>query len=329
MAAIRRALFKRGAATATTAPVELKPLLPVSGQTRTGLPVSRNRAPHPDLAPYITRLFITTIDQPETQTTSDFLLNDTAFVRMLPRGYWEAELTAGEWTHFACPLLFGAQSRPLRVRVRGPIGTLGFALRPCGWRALFEPPAHALADRIAPLREEWPEQEDALELAGARIEDEAQAFALMEGAIRARLAARRHPQSDAAMSEFQRIADVNPVRPVGAVAAALGLSPKAFRNRVLGSFGHQPKVVLERARFLDQAAAMRGITMPSDEELAALRYYDQSHVTREMRRFAGMTPAQFRGTPTPLLTAGLEARQLRKAEEARRLPPGAQAPWLA
>ena len=65
------------------------------------------------------------------------------------------------------------------------------------------------------------------------------------------------------------------------------------------------------------AAALRGFGNASDEELAALRYFDQSHRNREFRRFIGMTPGQFAATPTPLLTAGLELRELRKAEDSK------------
>ena len=56
------------------------------------------------------------------------------------------------------------------------------------------------------------------------------------------------------------------------------------------------------------ATAMRGFSSPSEEELAALRYFDQSHLTREFKRFAGMTPRAFERTTTPLFTAGLNLR---------------------
>jgi len=71
---------------------------------------------------------------------------------------------------------------------------------------------------------------------------------------------------------------------------------------------------------------MRGLAVPSADELAELRFYDASHLNREFREFVGMTPAQFRRTPTPLLTPGLEVRQQRKRAD---LAPHAPAPWLA
>jgi AraC-like DNA-binding protein len=67
--------------------------------------------------------------------------------------------------------------------------------------------------------------------------------------------------------------------------------------------------------------------MPGDRELAALRFYDQSHLTREFHHFVGMTPAQFQQTSTPILTISIEARQTRKDEDQQRLQSGTKPPW--
>lgn len=60
---------------------------------------------------------------------------------------------------------------------------------------------------------------------------------------------------------------------------------------------------------LDMAAAVRGISSPGEEEQAALRFADQSHLNREFRHFIGMTPGQFEKAPTPLLNAILKLRE--------------------
>ena len=73
-------------------------------------------------------------------------------------------------------------------------------------------------------------------------------------------------------------------------------------------FGHGPKAVLRRSRFLDMAQALRGFSAPSEEALATMRYFDQSHRNREFRHFVRMTARAFETTPTPLLTAGLKLR---------------------
>lgn len=304
------------------------PLLPLTGRTRAGLPVSRNFAPPADLSRYLARIFITLIDQPVGQTTSDFVLNETAFVRMLVRGSWEAELAPGEWRGFTGPLLFGPQSRRFNVRVTGPIGVLGFAVRPAGWSALFTSPASELTDRLVPLEHAWPGAASQFDPLASVFGDEAAVLDRIRQIVRSRLGPQPRP-ADRALEAFEHIARHDPTRPVAEIANELGLIPKTLQQRVTRSFGLSPKAVLRRSRFLALAATMRGVATPSDEELAALRYYDQSHLNREVRHFTGMTPAQFLRTPTPLLTTGIEARQLRKAEEEALLRPGEKAPWHA
>lgn len=300
----------------------------MTGQTRRGLPVSLNAAPPPSIADYVARTFVTHVRQPDDQLTLDMLLNETPFVRILISGHWEARLRTGAWWHSAGSVVFGAQSRPLPVRVRGGMGVVGFAVRPSAWRALFDQGATELADTLIPLDACWPELVAAHGDFAATLDRPEAMSALVERLVLDRLAARGHPSPAADMAAFEMLAREDPTRPVLEIAEALGEPPPRFARRVRSHFGHPPKLVLRRARFLDMAAKMRGISMPSDERLAALRFYDQSHINREFRLFTGMTPAEFARTPTPLLTLGIEARQLRKAEEGA-LPPGQPAPWRA
>lgn len=114
------------------------------------------------------------------------------------------------------------------------------------------------------------------------------------------------------MRRFEDIARNDSTLRVADAAGQLGLSTRQLERLTARHFGHSPKLVLRRSRFLDMATAMRGLSDPSAELLAALRYFDQSHKTREFKRFIGMTPAEFERTPTPLLTAGLGLRNERK-----------------
>ncbi|NCW26137.1 MAG: helix-turn-helix domain-containing protein [Betaproteobacteria bacterium] len=97
-----------------------------------------------------------------------------------------------------------------------------------------------------------------------------------------------------------------------AAAKLLGLSQRQLERRCLISFGLSPKAVLQRCRFLDMAAAMRGLSRADEAELAALRFFDQSHLNREFRRYTGMTPGAFQRLQSPLFTASLELRETGK-----------------
>jgi AraC-like DNA-binding protein len=131
----------------------------------------------------------------------------------------------------------------------------------------------------------------------------------MERLILKRVSTVGSPEPDLKMAQFERIARVNSTILVNDAADLIGLSPRQMARRTKACFGLTPKAVLRRSRFLDLATAMRGFSTPSERDLAALRYYDQSHVTREFKRFTNMTPGVFQKTPTPLFTAGLKLRQ--------------------
>jgi AraC-like DNA-binding protein len=276
---------------------------------------SRNYQPSPALRDIIARHYVFSADLPESFTLIDNLLAETAFIRILVQGDWAAEVAPGEWQPGDGPaLLFGANCRPLKVRVRGPFRVIGLALRPCGWRSLFAQPASDFAERMVSLRDLW---DTRLVTALGRIVDlqeDAEIIAESERIIMERVTETGGPRIDHAMRAFERIARDDSTMLVTDAARETGLSERQLERRTLAAFGHTPKAIMRRSRFLDMAAAMRGLARPSDEVLAALRYFDQSHLTHEFHRFIGMSPGMFAQTPTPLLTAGLELRHLRKEE---------------
>ncbi len=246
----------------------------------------------------------------------DRLLSETPFIRILVRGDWGIETSPGEWTRPGDVLFFGANSRPMEVRVRGPFHVIGIAIRPCGWHCLFAEGADLYADRLLRLDEIWPaEIGEALKAACTEDVGDEAVIAACEAAIerrRADLASAAAPS--APMRIFERIARNDSVMPIREVAQHCGVGERQLERLTKTHFGQTPKAIMRRSRFLDMAAAMRGLGKPTDADLAELRYFDQSHLTREFKRFIGMTPAQFEASPTPLLTAGLELRQERKDE---------------
>jgi AraC-like DNA-binding protein len=292
-----------------------------TGRTRTGLPVSLNVAPPPDLEPFVARFFVTIIDQPDEQVVEDILLNETALVRVLVRGDWDMWVPQRGWRRRAGALLFGAQRRAMRVRARGPMAVAGFAIRPGGWFGLEVRDHRLLADRVDDLDGPWGAS---LVAAAADIDDHGETIARLVAACRARVADLAGA-ADPVAAMFERIARDDPTVHVCTVADRLALTPRALEHRIRRHFGHVPKLVLRRSRFLDMAAVMRGLAMPDEETLAGLRFYDASHLNREFRLFVDMTPAAFARATTPLMTPGLEVRQQRKLQDAGAPGP---APWL-
>jgi AraC-like DNA-binding protein len=271
--------------------------------------LSRNHPPSEALAPYIRRHYVFEAALPDDFLIEDGILAELVFVRILLQGNWAAETSPGNWTTAGSVVLFGANSRPFKVRVRGPFRVVGFSFRPSGWKSVFRDPANVFTDRMLPLAEAWDQQAtDALFAAVSTAKNDAEIVAVIEAAVMQQVEAiglRRH---DAAMARFEVIARTDSTTKVEEAAEELDLSTRQLERRCLDAFGMSPKTVLRRSRFLDMATAMRGFSTPSEAELASLRYFDQSHLNREFHRFAGMTPRKFRIGFTPLVTAGLELR---------------------
>jgi AraC-like DNA-binding protein len=299
-------------------------IVPRTGQTRAGLPISVNVAPPPDLADVIARFFVTIIDQPDDQVTSDFLLNETALVRVTVRGAWEV-LVGSRWVpHDPAAYMFGAQRKALHVRCCGPMAVAGFAIRPSGWFGIESTAANLFADRLTRLIGAWGAE---LIHACRDIDNHQATVARLIVATRNRAATVRGTVNPV-MAAFERRAWLEPTSSVTAAAAEAGMNQSRFDRMVRAHFGHLPKTVMRRSRFLDMAAVMQGMEIPGLDCDASSRFYDASHLNREFRLFVDMTPARFARTSTPLLTPGLEVRQRRKLDYLQTLAPGSSPPWL-
>jgi AraC-like DNA-binding protein len=274
----------------------------------TRLLLSRSYAPSPDLAGHVFRHYVFHAQLPDDFLLIDKLMSEMAIIRILLQGDWAAETGPGEWSTFGPILLMGSNSTPWRVRVRGPFLVVGVAFRPSGWAGLFTEPAREIADRAAPLPAFWGALSERLHHEVAAANDDDRIVSVIEAVIRDRREALGGPPPSAPMAAFEKIARNDSTIAVSEAARRVGLSVRQFERNCYASFGHSPKVILRRSRFLDMAQAMRGFSEPSAQQLAALRYFDQSHRNREFKHFFELTPGQFDKVTTPLFTAGLKLR---------------------
>lgn len=268
----------------------------------------RNYPPGLGLRALVRRHYVFEADLPEGYVLEDTLLSEFAFIRILIRGEWTAETSPGNWTSAGQAVFFGANSRPLKVRCKGSFKVAGLALRPSGWRSLFSTPAGDLADQMLPLADVMGPCANTMLERVLAAKDDAEIVAAMEAVLLDAHERRGRPPADSTMRIFEDIARSDSTMAVQDVADRLGLSLRQLERRCLTAFGHRPKTVLRRSRFLDMATALRGFSDPDQETLAALRYFDQSHKSREFRHFIGLTPGKFDKQATPLLTAGLKLR---------------------
>ena len=274
---------------------------------------SRNYAPSSDLAPYIRNHFVFRAPLPADMELIDPLLSETAMLRVILQGDWAAEMSPGTWQVEGPTILFGNNSRCFNVRVRGPFVVAGTAIRPAGWMALCDQKADQFADGMYPAAIAWGDDAGQLYHDAAAGNDDVGIVAALETFWRKQLVKFGSHETDPAMAAFEEITNSDSTMRVSDVADRIGLTARAFERRCCATFGLTPKAVLRRSRFLDMATAVRGISDPGEEERAALRFSDQSHLNREFRYFINMTPGAFEKTPTPLLNAVLQLRQDRNA----------------
>jgi AraC-like DNA-binding protein len=80
---------------------------------------------------------------------------------------------------------------------------------------------------------------------------------------------------------------------IARIARSLRMSERQLERRFLDRVGSTPKRYAGLLRF-ERAAALVGAGTPLGQVAVDAGYYDQSHLIREFRRFAGMTPGDLR-----------------------------------
>ncbi len=299
---------------------------PGSGTTRTGMPLSFNRAPAADLDPWIARIVVAKIDAPDDFELDCGICNDIAFQRVMLGGEWIAQTAEGPATIGQEAILLGPHSRHMAVHCKGSLSTVNVGFRPGAKRRLFGITASEIVDRIVRVdkfgligsdgKPIFDPDGDPVEWA-QQLEDKVRDY------IRAH--APRPPDQISTAFELASFADPN-IAP-GDFAESQSISLRQLERVIRRDFGLTPKTVLRRARAIDLASQMLGLSDEQEEEEFLLRYFDQSHLIREFQAFFGITPHAFRSSKKLLLTINLETRAARRLEELNRLKPGAKRPW--
>ncbi len=274
---------------------------------------TRNFAPSKECAQFIRRSYVSEARLADDFVLEDSILGETGFVRILLDGDWEVETEPGNWHGAGKIALFGSNSRAQRVRLRGSIRFASFSVRPSAWRNIFKERAHVYADKVVPLQQDWGADATALLEQVQEAKGDADIAAAMERAIMFRDARIGRKRIDHAIARLEQLARTNSTMKMDDVAHELGMSVRQMERRCLDTFGISPKLVFQRSRFLDMVETMRGMGKPGEELLARLRYFDESHLNREFRRFVGTTPGRFGKAVTPLFDASLQLRTQGKA----------------
>lgn len=303
-------------------------LAPRHGTSRDGQPLSYNRLPAPDLAPWVGWLYATSVEAPPDYVLNCSLLNDTSMIRIQLSGDWSAETRDGLMRDGPAALLFGSQSRAMPIKVRGSFISIGMALKPGASYAAAGWHAKDFVDRIVYCDEVGLPVKAAMGAIDRDGSPEDWLLAL-ETVARAFLCGARADEPDPVTAKFEWLVLADPTVTVGEVAEECRISTRQLSRICLRDFGLTPKQVLRRARALDMASHLRGVADAEEAEDLMLRFHDQSHMIREFTDLFRMTPREFIEMPQPLMTLALESRQARRLEVLERLSPGQTRPWAS
>ena len=269
-------------------------------------------APPPDLTPFVTTFFRMRSDE---RAIRDVQPSSIGLLGVMARGSGRIRFLDGRIEPSRRVTLLSPTSAAATFEIEGPWHLFGATLSPQGWAALTGLSASEHGNRLYDGELVLP---TGVAKAARRIaEDFAKLspetmIALIGDAIRS--SARRLPQGHLRL--LQTVSQwlggsLSPA--VGDLFAASGYSQRQTQRLVDRYFGLPPISLARKYRAL-RAATVLSNPATTAEQVAAVQdhFYDQPHMIREIRLFAGRTPARIADPDTPYLSAILDLRHFRE-----------------
>ena len=174
------------------------------------------------------------------------------------------------------------------VHYEAPTLTMGARFAPGASAALIAPPPGELIDRTVSLQDLWRDVPALVDsLAAAR--DDAQRIARLERALEQR--ARPDLTLDAAALALEQSAGA---MRIADLARDVGVSERQLERRFRARVGLTPRMARRIARFLRATRIVaRNPDTPWQDLTYVCGFYDQPHLIREFRTFAGVTPTEY------------------------------------
>ncbi|WP_086737934.1 helix-turn-helix domain-containing protein [Erythrobacter colymbi] len=191
------------------------------------------------------------------------------------------------------------QMRSARAVLEGPVLQVGASLTHTAWQRLANLPADEVHDRLLPAEAVLSaDQIAALEAAATACRDGRITPEDVCTALAAVIAEAPHtPNADhvAVVDAILRWLASGFDPALADLYAAVSVSPRQVQRICRRFFGVAPAQVLKRFRALRAAMLLSqpGISRELHDQLMAT-YFDQAHLIRDIRRYTGRTPSQFR-----------------------------------
>lgn len=259
--------------------------------------------PDPDLADMVSSFYCARINMPRFD---EYERADRPQFRFITVADGEYVFSDGYSSTVRRANIVGPTSGRVRAISNSPTRIFGFGMLPAGWAALMGSHGEKLTDRAidaADLFGDWI-NEVADAILGAANDEER--LIIGNNFVRAVL-----KQTEAPAMWFIRTVDEWLTRSaspqVHDLVEATGMSIRSVERMTKHYYGLSPRMLARKYRAVRAAAALaRGETL--DQAQLGDAFYDQSHLIREIKRFAGATPGQL-GKPTLYTEATTKGRK--------------------
>ncbi|MEO9634422.1 MAG: DUF6597 domain-containing transcriptional factor [Parasphingorhabdus sp.] len=249
----------------------------------------RYYAPAEDVRDLVSVYYLFEDDQPR------FADNERAAIaqlRFLLEGSAVISFADGSSFSHEGSVLQGPSTGAMHVDVTGPFRMFGVGILPAGWAISTRKSAADYADRAVNADEVFgPEIEKHMEyLRGCESPEEMVAWA---DKIYRALKPRLKPETTVFTKMVDEWLSSEPSPPVSGLMERSSQSSRQVLRTVNKLYGMPPKYLARKYRAL---RAARAYAEQNEEELLELvdAFYDQSHMIREVKFFAGVTPTKLR-----------------------------------
>lgn len=257
----------------------------------------------------------------------DMLMPELFIIRFVLDGEWLHCTSSDHWAPAPEAAIWGSAGSMMKLRYPAPFRVFSIALRTAAWLELSGLPPKNFVDRVSPIEPIFGPSVASLHRALREAPDILAMANLADAWIAGMRRCKIRPLLIERARIFEDFALYRWERPIGEIADEFHLSTRQLERMTMQCMGFKPKFLTRRHRFLNIAAAMRGVGKSEWQELCYRYYSDQSHMSREFRKFAGMAPGEFREMEAPLLDTTLQFRHLsykllKSAAEQNRLVKG-------
>jgi AraC-like DNA-binding protein len=218
---------------------------------------------------------------------------------VMVRGRVRFTFADGSTGQSATVFINAPQMRSARALLEGPVLQIGASLTHTAWQRLANLPADEVHDRLIPAEAVLtPEQIAVIEAAveacrAGTMMPEALCDVLTRVIAAAPFTLR--PDHVAVVEAILAWLASGFEPPLAALHASVSVSPRQLQRICRRFFGVPPAQVLKRFRALRAAMLLSqpGMSQELHDQLMG-SYFDQAHLIRDIRRYTGRTPSQFR-----------------------------------